>query len=197
MKLISRAAALAALGTALCVPFARSASDDQPRMLDTSADHGHTRLANPPADAMSEAGIVGVLQTVDKSETEAAQMALERSKNEEVLAFARQMIVDHGEASRKLNDVGIQATSGDMDRRLKDRAKAASRRFGKLEGPAFDRAYMAAMVDDHQMVLDNIDRKFAPSAKSGMLVTHLQEQRPVIESHLEHARRIKIGLGSK
>jgi putative membrane protein len=190
LKTIASGGALIALAAALCVPPAARASD-------TGAERRHTKLANPAADMMSETQIVGMLQAVDQSETEAAQIALERSKNEDVLSFARQMIVDHGEAARKLGEVGIQGTSSEGSRKLKERSKTASRRFTRLEGPAFDRAYMAAQVEDHAMVLDKIDRKFAPAAKSGMLVTHLQERRPVIESHLEHARRIRTSLGTK
>jgi putative membrane protein len=159
----------------------------------------HTDLANPPAgaDMLSEAAIAGVLQTVDQSETEAAQTALARSKNEDVLAFARQMIVDHGESSRKLNDIGIRTSNSELNRRLKEISKMTSRKLNRLDGAAFDRAYINAQVEDHAMVLDKIDRKFIPSAKSGALSSHLQERRPVIESHLEHARRIKASLGTR
>jgi len=185
MKLIS-GGAVVALAAVLCAPV---------QAQNTRSTH----LSNPPAgaDLLSEAGVVGALQTVDHNETEAAQAALARSKNEDVLAFARQMIVDHGEASRKLNDVGIQPVNSEVNRKLKENGKMTSRKLNRLEGPAFDRAYMAAMVDGHQTVLDKIDKKFIPSSKSGMLSSHLQERRPVIESHLEHARRIKASLGSK
>ena len=190
MKLILGGAVIA-LAAVLCEPVQAQNTG--------MSDQRHTDLSNPPAgaDMLSEAGIVGALQTVDQSETEAAQAALARSKNEDVLAFARQMIVDHGEASRKLNDVGIQPVNSDINRRLKEKERMTSRKLNRLEGPAFDRAYMAAMVEDHQMVLDKIDRKFVPSAKSGKLAAHLQERRPVIESHLEHARRIKASLGTR
>lgn len=178
IKLISAAT----LSAALCVPAL-----------------AQTHLSNPPAgaDMVSEAAIVGVLQTVDQNETETAQAAMARSKNEDVLAFARQMIVDHGEASRKLNEVGIQPSNSEVNRKFKEKGKMISRKLNRLEGPAFDRAYMNAQVEDHAAVLDKLDRKFIPSAKSGQLASHLQERRPVIESHLEHARRIKASLGAR
>jgi putative membrane protein len=197
IKLLSGGAALA-LATVLCGPVLAQ-NMGTTNTVEPGSDRRHTDLSNPPAgaDVLSEAGVVGFLQTVDQSETEAAQAALARSKNEDVLAFARQMIVDHGEASRKLNDVGIQPVNSEPNRKLKEREKMISRKLNRLEGPAFDRAYMSAQVEDHATVLENIDRKFIPSAKSGMLSSHLQERRPVIESHLEHARRIKASLGAK
>jgi putative membrane protein len=195
IKLLACGAVAAALAATLCGPaFADDSTTASP-----GYDRRHTDLANPPAgaDMLSEAAIAGVLQTVDQSETDAAQTALARSKNEDVLAFARQMIVDHGEASRKLNDIGVRTTNSELNRKLKENAKMTSRKLNRLEGPAFDRAYINAQVEDHAMVLDKIDRKFIPSAKSGALSSHLQERRPVIESHLEHARRIKASLGTR
>jgi putative membrane protein len=184
IKLISSGVVLAAIAAALCVPVqAQNENMGTTNTIEPGSDRRHTNLSNPPAgsDMLSEAGVVGVLQTVDQGETEAAQAALARSKNEDVLAFARQMIVDHGEASRKLNDVGIQPANSDLSRRIKDKEKSNSRKLNRLEGPAFDRAYMSAMVEDHQMVLDKIDKTFVPSAKSGALTSHLEERRPVID----------------
>ena len=200
--MIKHIACGAVLAAALCgTAFAQDDTKNGSMNTGTEpgTERGHaTRLANPPAVGMlSEGAIVGFFQSVDQAETEAAQAALERSKNEEVLSFARQMIVDHGDASRKLNDVGIQPVNSDMNRKLKEHAKSNSRRLSRLEGPAFDRAYINGQVEDHAMVLDKIDTKVAPAAKSQTLVTHVQERRPVIESHLEHARRIKASIGAK
>ena len=189
MRFPSRAAAaLAAFALALAGP---AAAQKNP------ADEPHTRLANPPANMPSEAQIVGFLDEVDQSGIDASQMALERSKNDDVLDFANRMIAHHEENRRKTGELGISASRGELASKFKEKRKATASRLGRLEGPAFDRAYMAAMVDDHVAALDKLDRKAIPAAKTGALARHLQDTRPAVEEHLEEARRIKASLGAR
>lgn len=184
MKHLFAAAVLAAL----CSPaFAQR----------TPADEPGTRLANPPAAGLSEREVVGMLQTVNKGELEAAQMAVERSTNEQVIAYARRMIADHEENNRKLETVGVRPARGEFTNKMERKHKSLSNRLGRLEGANFDRAYMNAMIEDHEMVIDKLDKKMIPAAKTGALSSHLTETRSAVESHLEEARRIKSSLGTR
>jgi putative membrane protein len=182
-----RTVALALFSTVLC---GRTHSQ-------TPNDDRHTNLSNPPANLPSETQVVGIVDEVNSHEIEVAQKAIEKSKNEEVLSFARQMIADHGEARLKLGEVGIQPAGSDIVNKMKEKHRAAGARLDKLEGTAFDRAYIAAMVDGHTAVLEKFDKKLIPAAKTGALTAYLRDTRQTIETHLEHARRIKTGLGVK
>ncbi len=188
--IITRAAAVAAFAVALGAPSFAQAQGDEHHSL-------HSNLTNPPVDLPSEAQVVGILDEVNDHEIEAAQTAVDKSRNEEVLSFARQMIVDHGEARRKLGEVGIQPARGELVNKLKEKHKSSSMRLAKLDGEAFDRAYVAAMVDGHTAVLEKLDKKLIPAAKTGALTTYVRDFRPTVEAHLEHARRIKTALGTK
>ncbi|UPT74718.1 MAG: DUF4142 domain-containing protein [Elusimicrobiota bacterium] len=184
---------LAAFCAALTVPsFAQHPTAEAP-----GDKHRTTHLANPPVAGISEAEAVAVLDLVNQDEIAFAQKAVEKSKNEEVLAFARQMIVDHGENRRKLGEIGIQPANGELSNKLRDKHLGISRKLDRAEGSDFDRAYIGAMVDGHNGLLEKIDKKLAPAAKTAALATHVQDTRPVVEAHLEHARRIKRGLGTK
>lgn len=163
----------------------------------TPGDEPSTRLSNPPVAGLSEREIVGMLQTVNKGELEAARIAVERSTNEQVKAYAERMITEHEENDRKLEAVGVRPARGEFSGKMERKHKSLSNRLGRLEGADFDRAYMKAMVEDHEMVIDKLDKKMIPAAKTGALSSHLTETRTAVESHLEEARRIKASLGTK
>ncbi len=192
MKTIIRAAALGACAAALCLPV--RAADD---VTEERANPRHSQFERPVADGIGESDAVGILEEIHQHEIDAAAIAQRKSQNEEVLAFARQMTADHSEAKSRLGTVGIEGSGSEHTLRMREKHRAAIRRLEKLEGAAFDRAYMSQMVDGHTMALEKIDKKIKPAAKTGAFTTYVAELRPGVETHLEHARRIKTELGRK
>lgn len=152
----------------------------------------HANLENAPASGqyLSEAQAAGFFEALNDGVVESARLALERSKNEDVRTFAQRMIDEHGTAKEKLDGLGVRTAVSDERRRVLDKSKANMARLKRLQGAQFDRAYMAAEIEDHQMALEKIDRKIAPNAKSDDFGNFARDQRPVIESHLDEARRI-------
>jgi len=188
----SRLAAASLLAALCCAPVL---AQEEPI---TPSGTRRTGLANrAPADYLSERQAYGFFEAVDTHETEAAQLALERSKNDEVLDYARQTIADHEDFKRKLGETGVSAAGSEERRRMEERSRMTNARLRKLEGGAFDRAYIAAQIEDHEKILDKVDKKIAPHAKTGAFASHVQDRRPVFEAHLEHARRIKARLGTR
>ena len=61
---------------------------------------------------------------------------------------------------------------------------------------AFDRAYIDREVAFHQTVLDALDDTLIPGATNEELRGLLQQVRPAIEAHLEHARELQSSLGT-
>ncbi len=189
-NIISLAAAAAVL---LSAPsFAASESDAVPGSRDS-----HSNVTNPPVDGLGEAQVVGVIDEVHTGEIDAAQLALKKSNNEAVLEFARRMIADHGDSRRRLEETGVKSGRSDVSAKLKAKHKEMGAHLSALNGPAFDRAYASAMVDGHTMVLEKTDKKLIPGAKTAALATYVQEFRTTVDSHLEHARRLKASLGTK
>lgn len=153
----------------------------------------YSNVTNPPASGqyLSEGQALGFFAAVNDGEIEAARLALERSKNEDVRAYAQRMIDEHDGVRQKLDGFGVRSAVSDERRRVIDRSKATAARLKRLQGVQFDRAYMAAEVEDHRMALEKIDQKILPNAKSGDFGSFARDQRPVIESHLDEARRIQ------
>jgi putative membrane protein len=65
----------------------------------------------------------------------------------------------------------------------------------KLKGAAFDKAYVDHEVAYHQQVIEAINGTLIPSAKNAELKALLEKVAPVIQAHLEHAKKIQADLG--
>ncbi|KAG8154482.1 DUF4142 domain-containing protein [Burkholderia catarinensis] len=134
------AAAAGALAFALSHAQAPPASSTQvaPGIVrpGTTADEaGMTqRPTGIDAEFVDKAGMIG------KVERQASQLALDRSSNPAVKAFARRMLDDHGRIAGELRQLGTQKGVPVQTRMLVDPAVTALR---TKEGHAFDTAYVA------------------------------------------------------
>ena len=63
-----------------------------------------------------------------------------------------------------------------------------------LKGKDFDKAYVDNEVTYHQVVLDSIDKTLIPSAKNADLKNLLNQVRPSIAAHLEHAKHLQATM---
>lgn len=187
----SRLAAAALLAALCCAPVPAAEGPTPSGVRYTSPD------SRAPADYLNEREAVGLLETVNDSEVETARLALERSRNEDVLEYARRVIADHEDARRMIGEIGIKGMGSEARRHVQDRTRMTNGRLKRLEGGAFDRAYIASQVESQQLILDKLDQKIVPHAKTGALASHAQDLRPVIQSHLDEARRLKSRLGTR
>lgn len=145
-------------------------------------------MNTPAASALGKADqkIVAGMAAANMAEIAAAKVALARSQNAQVKAYAQQMIDDHTKA---LNDVttlaqnkGVVLPAGPDARH-----KAQAARLGKLKGDKFDRAYMAqAGVADHQQVHAALTRDQA-RAKDPDVKALAAKMLPTVEQHLQTA----------
>ena len=66
--------------------------------------------------------------------------------------------------------------------------------LGGLTGPAFDRAYMAKMVTDHQATIELFEAE-ARDGKDAAVRKWAAQKLPTIRGHLEKARALQAKLG--
>jgi putative membrane protein len=67
----------------------------------------------------------------------------------------------------------------------------------KLDGIAFDRAYLDREIGYHQAVLDALDGLLIPTSSNAELKKLLVDVRPAIAAHLAHATQLRSSLGSQ
>jgi len=127
----------------------------------------------------------------DMAEVETGKLALNKSQNADVKAFAQQMVDDHGQALSKVQALA-QARGVTLPTGLDAKHKAMSAKLEKLSGDAFDKAYMAgAGVKDHKDTkakLMSDARKIKDADVKALADQHM----PVVEQHLKSAQQMHM-----
>jgi putative membrane protein len=122
------------------------------------------------------------------AEVQVAQLALQKSNNDQVKQFAQRMITDHTKLIDQMKpvamQVGVKIPSG-PDK--KDTAEMA--KLQELSGPDFDKAYVKAMVKDHKMDVSEFKAEIS-SGQSQVVKDAASQGDPVIESHLHRIEGI-------
>ncbi|MEO5758008.1 MAG: DUF4142 domain-containing protein [Mesorhizobium sp.] len=146
------------------------------------------------ADKPTDPQIAHIAYTAGVIDVEAAKQALKKSKNQEVLAFAKDMVRDH-------EAVNVQAL--DLVKKLKVRpednatskalTKAAAEeraKLAKLKGAAFDKAYVDNEVAYHKQVDDALETLLIPSASNAELKSLLETGLKIFQGHEQHAEHV-------
>jgi putative membrane protein len=107
------------------------------------------------------------------AEIELGRLAETRSANEQVRAFARRMVDDHQRALDRLKPIA-RREKVELLSSINPKDQALKSRLEKLSSPAFDKAYMTAMVQDHQQ---DVAKEYAATTL------------PTLEEHLKVAEQ--------
>jgi putative membrane protein len=121
-------------------------------------------------------------------EVEAGKLAAETASNAEVRAFAKLMVDDHSKSNAEL--MALVSTPAPTPAQT----PAADTALSGLSGAAFDRAYMAKMVTDHQATIELFEAE-ARDGKDDAVRKWAAQKLPTIRGHLEKARALQTKLG--
>jgi putative membrane protein len=118
-------------------------------------------------------------------EVELGKLAQQNASDEKVKAFGKRMVDDHTKAGEELSKIaskkGITLPSS-----LDSQTQATKDRLSKLNGAAFDRAYMADMVKDHKKDVSDF-RKESNSGSDPDVKAFAAKTLPTLEDHLKAA----------
>jgi putative membrane protein len=120
------------------------------------------------------------------AEVEIGKLAADRAKSDEVKKFAQRMVDDHSKGGEQLKSIA-QAKGITLPSDLTPKDKALMQRLERLNGTAFDRAYMAAMVRDHQQDVSEF-RQESTSGRDPQVKEFAGGLLPTLEDHLKHAK---------
>ena len=166
----------------------------QPLTPPTSSANGTT-----PSPEM----ILVDLHLANQSEVELGNLAQQKAQNQEVKRFAAHMVKAHtgmdrdAQAWAKKNHVTIPQAPPQDDSHQAELQKTQSTRqqLEGLAGPAFDRAYMQAMAEDHANDLQKVTA-FEQQTENQSLKELLTKAREEIASHKKDADRLVQKLGA-
>ena len=133
----------------------------------------------------------------NRAEVELGQLAQQKSSSQDVKMLGQHLAADHEKSNQQLAQIaqkeGVQPPSG-----IGRENNALRDRLEKLNGQAFDRAFVQAQVEDHQKDIQYLqqaeNRVQDPSLKS-----YIRQTLPVLQQHLQMAEQTEhqmTGSGS-
>jgi len=169
-----------------------------PLLLTLAASTGlYAQAAKPD---LSDPEVAHVAVTANSIDIDLAKVAQSRTHNGEVRKFASTMITDHSavnqQATALAGRLGVTPQDNGVSQSLLAGAADARAAIEKLQGRAFDRAYVDREVAYHQAVLDALDGLLIPTTSNAELKKLLVDVRPAIAAHLEHAKHLQASLGA-
>jgi putative membrane protein len=142
--------------------------------------------------------IAHIAYTAGQIDIEAAKQALDKSKNKEVRDFAENMVRDHGEVNKQalalVNKLKVTPQDNDTSRALTKQATAKREELAKLNGAAFDKAYVDNEVAYHKTVDGALENTLIPSASNPELKSLLQTGLKIFQGHEQHAEHVVADL---
>jgi putative membrane protein len=96
----------------------------------------------------------------DMAEIQLGQLTLQKSKNEQVKQFAREMIDDHSQLGDKVK-VFAKQIGVEIPNQVSKKDKAIIAKFQELSGSEYDQAYIKEMVKNHKKYLSELQMEGA------------------------------------
>ncbi|MGC4063332.1 MAG: DUF4142 domain-containing protein [Polyangiaceae bacterium] len=147
---------------------------------------------------LSDAQVLHAATTLNAGEVAEAQLAVTRSQNSAVRAFAERMVTDHGTAIQQIATVAAAQQLTPVDNptseSLRSRTATELTSLAVETTERFDRQYMLAQVAMHQDALILIDTQLVPSAQRNEIDTLLGTLRAAVAEHLSQAQTILAAL---
>jgi len=150
------------------------------------------------AQGVDDAQIASIVVTANQVDIDAGKLASSMGSNAEVKKFGQQMATDHAGVNKQavelVTKLKVTPKDNPTSMSLKEGGEANVASLKKLQGAAFDKAYIDHEVAYHQQVLDAIDKTLIPSASNAELKALLVKVRPAFVAHLEHAKMVQSSL---
>jgi putative membrane protein len=123
------------------------------------------------------------------AEVELGQLATDKASNAKVKEFGQRMVTDHGKAGDELKSIA-SSKNITLPTGINASHKATKDRLSKLSGAAFDRAYIAEMVKDHQADSAAFHKE-ASAGKDADIKAFASKTSAVVDAHLKMARDVQ------
>jgi putative membrane protein len=199
--------------TVACNGNGRTSTD---QTTDKSTTVGTTGEKYDTSLKSSDRSFVDDLTYAGNAEVELGRVAAMRAASPAVKKFGQMMVDDHTKAGKELAEIAsmynVTQPSG-----LDEKHRDLENRLAKMNGPDFDKAYMDAMIDGHQNVVDTLESRVDEVNRSATLTgkqekdTNVKPETsensitaslnafaanalPVVKGHLDQAKAIKDQL---
>jgi putative membrane protein len=153
-----------------------------------------TGLAAAQGAKPTDPQIAHIAYTAGLIDIEAAKLALQKSKNKDVVAFATNMETDHKAVSDQalalVKKLDVTPEDNDTSKALSKQAADKRAELAKLSGAAFDKAYINNEVAYHKTVNGALENTLIPSANNPELKELLKTGLKIFQGHEQHAEHV-------
>jgi putative membrane protein len=153
-----------------------------------------TGLAAAQGAKPTDPQIAHIAYTAGLIDIEAAKLALQKSKNKDVVAFATNMETDHkavnDQALALVKKLDVTPEDNDTSKALSKQAADKRAELAKLSGAAFDKAYINNEVAYHKTVNGALENTLIPSANNPELKELLKTGLKIFQGHEQHAEHV-------
>jgi putative membrane protein len=150
-----------------------------------------------PAATLSDANVLAMLDTINLSEIDAANLAKQKASSEETRMFASRMLNEHAtmmqETRQLAQRIGVQPEPPALASSAAKTHQETMEELRKLSGRDFDQAYLKYQIKMHEQAIDLVQNT-ASSVSSPQLQQHLRQARPELDGHLSGAKAIEREL---
>jgi putative membrane protein len=155
-------------------------------MVDTTHNTAITTVTIDPADTsfVSKAAMGG------QAEVDLGNMANSQGASDRVKQFGNMMINDHTKVNNELRGL---AGNIPMTSNMPKDMQATKDHLSKLNGSAFDKAYMTHMVSDHRKDIALFE-KASKDAKTAAIKDFAARTLPTLKTHLDSALAVQKSL---
>jgi len=143
---------------------------------------------------VSDPQIAHIAYTAGQIDVTAAEQALKKSKNPDVIEFAKTMEQDHKAVNEQalalVKKLNVTPEDNDVSKSLNDQAGKELDALGALDGAAFDKAYVDNEVAYHKAVNGALADLLIPSAQNAELKSLLETGLTLFKAHQMHAEHL-------
>lgn len=147
---------------------------------------------------ITDAQIAHIAYTAGQLDVDTAKLALERSADANVRAFAETMVRDHEAVNKQavalVTRLGVTPEANATSSSLSTDAAAARRHLASLNGKAFDRAYAEREAAYHAAVNKALSGTLIPAAQNAELKDLLRQGLTLFQAHQQHAEALAKSL---
>lgn len=163
------------IAAALCTPFAQA------------KEKKGDQMKGPDAMFVKRAAQGGM------TEVELGKIAAEKGQSQDVKDFGNRMVKDHSKANDQLKEVAAKMSAA-VPSKVNSKHKSMIDKLAGMSGAEFDKAYVQAMVKDHQEDIAEFE-KAGKEVQNADLKKFIEDTIPVMKEHLEMIKKFDQAKG--
>lgn len=149
------------------------------------------RHAFPAAASINDAQILGALSILNAAMIEAAELGSSKASSQAVRDYANMLLSDHRASQQEGDTLAMRlgiTPALPPDKSMASEHIETMARLNQRSGAAFDRAFMEAMVEDHERVISTVNADLLPKASNAELKAFILKLQPTLNKHEQVGR---------